>query len=293
MVLVSGGTDPTAGKSVWGSGFLPSIHQGVQCRSGSEPIFYVSDPDGLDRAGRRRSLDALKSLNEIELLRSRDPETRTRVDQYELAYRMQASVPEVMDISREPARILEEYSAKPGQGSFANNCLLARRMVEQGVRYVQLFDWGWDCHGTGPGDDIVNHLPRKCKEIDQPIAALLRDLRRRGLLESTLVVWGGEFGRTSMNEARGGSKSLGRDHHPHCFTVWMAGGGIKPGLSYGATDELGWRVAENPVEVHDLQATILHLMGLDPLKFSFRQMGLDHRLIGPAVGPRVISEIVA
>jgi hypothetical protein len=293
MVLVSGGTDPTAGKSVWGSGFLPSIHQGVQCRSGSEPIFYVSDPDGLDRAGRRRSLDALKSLNEIELLRSRDPETRTRVDQYELAYRMQASVPEVMDISREPARILEEYSAKPGQGSFANNCLLARRMVEQGVRYVQLFDWGWDCHGTGPGDDIVNHLPRKCKEIDQPIAALLRDLRRRGLLESTLVVWGGEFGRTSMNEARGGSKSLGRDHHPHCFTVWMAGGGIKPGLSYGATDELGWRVAENPVEVHDLQATILHLMGLDPLTFSFRQMGLDHRLIGPAVGPRVISEIVA
>ena len=293
MVLVSGGTDPTAGKSVWGSGFLPSIHQGVQCRSGSEPIFYVSDPDGLDRAGRRRSLDALKSLNEIELLRSRDPETRTRVDQYELAYRMQASVPEVMDISREPARILEEYAAKPGQGSFANNCLLARRMVEQGVRYVQLFDWGWDCHGTGPGDDIVNHLPRKCKEIDQPIAALLRDLRRRGLLESTLVVWGGEFGRTSMNEARGGSKSLGRDHHPHCFTVWMAGGGIKPGLSYGATDELGWRVAENPVEVHDLQATILHLMGLDPLTFSFRQMGLDHRLIGPAVGPRVISEIVA
>ena len=167
MVLVSGGTDPTAGKSVWGSGFLPSVHQGVQCRSGAEPIFYVSDPEGLDRAGRRRSLDALKALNEMELERTRDPETRTRVEQYELAFRMQTSVPEVMDISREPARILEEYNAKPGQGSFANNCLLARRMVEQGVRYVQLFDWGWDTHGTGPGDDIVNHLPRKCREVDQ------------------------------------------------------------------------------------------------------------------------------
>ncbi|MCY2937049.1 MAG: DUF1501 domain-containing protein [Planctomycetota bacterium] len=293
MVLVSGGTDPTAGKSVWGSGFLPSVHQGVQCRSGPEPIFYVSDPPGMDRAMRRQGLDALNRLNTMELARGNDPETRTRIEQYELAYRMQASVPEVMDISREPATILREYGATVGQGGFAANCLLARRMVEQGVRYVQLFDWGWDTHGTGPGDDIVNHLPKKCKEVDQPIAALLRDLDRRGMLDSTLVVWGGEFGRTSMNEARGGSKSLGRDHHPHCFTLWMAGGGIKPGLSYGATDELGWRVAENPVDVHDMQATVLHLLGLDPFTFSYPTQGLNARLIGPAEGPRVLKGILA
>ncbi|MFM8930690.1 MAG: DUF1501 domain-containing protein, partial [Gemmataceae bacterium] len=161
------------------------------------------------------------------------------------------------------------------------------------VRYVQLFDWGWDTHGTGPGDDIVTALPRKCKEVDQPIAALIRDLDRRGMLDETLVVCGGEFGRTSMNEARGGSKSLGRDHHPHCFTVWMAGGGIKPGLSFGATDELGWRIAENPVDVHDLQATILHLMGLDPFTFSHPFQGLNARLIGPSDGPRIVREILA
>ena len=293
MVLVSGGTDPTAGKSVWGSGFLPSVYQGVQCRSGPEPIFYVSDPAGMDRALRRKGLDALYRLNQAELARSGDPETKTRIEQYELAFRMQTSVPEVMDVSREPANILREYVVTPGQGGFAANCLLARRMVEQGVRYVQLFDWGWDTHGTGPGDDIVTALPRKCKEVDQPIAALLRDLDRRGMLDETLVVWGGEFGRTSMNEARGGSKSLGRDHHPHCFTVWMAGGGVKPGLAYGSTDELGWRIAENPVDVHDLQATILHLMGLDPFTFSHPYQGLNARLIGPSEGPRIVKEILA
>ncbi len=293
MVLVSGGTDPTAGKSVWGSGFLPSVHQGVQCRSGPEPIFYVSDPAGMDRALRRKGLDALNKLNQVELARSGDPETRTRIEQYELAYRMQASVPQVMDVSRESAGVLREYGVKVGQGGFAANCLLARRMVEQGVRYVQLFDWGWDTHGTGPGDDIVTALPRKCKEVDQPIAALIRDLDRRGMLDSTLVVWGGEFGRTSMNEARGGSKSLGRDHHPHCFTVWMAGGGIKPGLSYGSTDDLGWRIQENPVDVHDLQATILHQLGLDPFTFSYPFQGLNARLIGPSEGPKIIKEILA
>lgn len=293
MVLVSGGTDPTAGKSVWGSGFLPSVYQGVQCRSGPEPIFYVSDPAGMDRALRRKGLDALYRLNQAELARSGDPETKTRIEQYELAFRMQTSVPEVMDVSREPANILREYRVTPGQGGFAANCLLARRMVEQGVRYVQLFDWGWDTHGTGPGDDIVTALPRKCKEVDQPIAALLRDLDRRGMLDETLVVWGGEFGRTSMNEARGGSKSLGRDHHPHCFTVWMAGGGVNPGLAYGSTDELGWRIAENPVDVHDLQATILHLMGLDPFTFSHPYQGLNARLIGPSEGPRIVKEILA
>ena len=214
VVLISGGTDPTGGKALWSTGFLPSVYQGVQCRTVGDPILYVSDPKGMDRADRRRTLDALRQLNEYELAEFGDPETLTRISQYELAFRMQMAVPDVMDIRQEPEPILEEYGAKPGASSFANNCLLARRLVERGVRYVQLFDWGWDCHGTGTGDDIVKHLPEKCQEVDRPIAALLADLKRRGLLDETLVIWGGEFGRTSMNEARGGSKFLGRDHHP-------------------------------------------------------------------------------
>ena len=231
VVLISGGTDPTGGKALWSTGFLPSVYQGVQCRTVGDPILYVSDPKGMDRADRRRTLDALRQLNEYELKEFGDPETLTRISQYELAFRMQMSVPDVMDIRQEPEKILEMYGAQPGAASFANNCLLARRLVERGVRYVQLFDWGWDCHGTGKGDDIVYHLPEKCKEIDRPVAALLKDLKRRGLLDETIVVWGGEFGRTSMNEARGGSTFLGRDHHPHCFTLWVAGGGFKPGIS--------------------------------------------------------------
>lgn len=293
IVLVSGGTDPTAGKSVWGSGPLPSVYQGVQCRTGTEPIFYVQDPAGMDRAMRRKSLDALKELNQFELENIGDPETLTRISQYELAFRMQVAVPEVMDIRREPQEVLDRYGAKAGASSFANNCLLARRMVENGVRYVQLFDWGWDCHGTGEGDDLVKHLPMKCKEVDQPIAALLDDLKSRGMLDETLVVWGGEFGRTPMNEARGGSKFLGRDHHPHCFTIWMAGGGVRPGITYGSTDELGYFVTENKVEVHDLQATILHLAGLDPFAFSYRYQGLNHRLIGPADTPKLVRGLLA
>jgi len=293
VVLVSGGTDPTAGKSVWGSGFLPSVYQGVQCRAGAEPIFFVNNPAGMSSNLRRKSLDSLKELNEIELQKLGDPETITRIEQYELAFRMQTAVPDVMDISREPKKIIEEYGATPGTNSFANNCLLARRMIERGTRYVQLFDWGWDTHGTSAGDDIVNALPRKCKETDRPMTALLLDLERRGMLDETLVVWGGEFGRTSMNEARGGSKFLGRDHHPHCFTTWMAGAGIKRGFNYGSTDELGWNIAENKVGVHDLQATILHLMGLDPETFSHPYQGLNARLIGPADGPKIIDKILA
>jgi hypothetical protein len=293
VVLISGGSDPTGGKSTWGSGFLPSVFQGVQCRTAGEPILYVSDPKGMDRATRRRSLDALKKLNELELQEFGDPETQTRISQYELAYRMQIAVPEVMDISKEPKHVQEAYGAVPGNGSFANNCLLARRLVERGVRYVQLFDWGWDIHGTGTGDDIMNALPRKCKDVDQPIAALIQDLKAQGLLDETLVVWGGEFGRTSMNEARGGSTFLGRDHHPHCYTIWMAGGGIKGGLNYGQTDEFGYFVTENQIGVHDLQATILHQMGLDPFKFSFPYQGLDQRLIGPETGPRILRDLIA
>jgi hypothetical protein len=293
VVLISGGTDPTGGKALWSTGFLPSVYQGVQCRTVGDPILYVSDPKGMDRSDRRRTLDALRQLNDYELAEFGDPETLTRISQYELAFRMQMAVPDVMDIRQEPEPIQEEYGAKPGASSFANNCLLARRLVERGVRYVQLYDWGWDCHGTGAGDDIVKHLPEKCREVDRPIAALLADLKRRGLLDDTLVIWGGEFGRTSMNEARGGSKFLGRDHHPACFSIWMAGGGIKPGITVGATDELGYTITENPVSIHDLQATILHLLGLDAWKLTYAYQGLNQKLIGPEGAAIVRKELLA
>lgn len=293
VVLLSGGTDPSGGKSLWGSGFLPSVYQGVRCRSRGEPILYVSNPEGMSREVRRRSLDTLEKLNRIELEEYGDPETLTRIQQYELAYRMQISVPEVMDISRESKPTLEAYGAEPGQASFANNCLLARRLVEQGVRYVQLFDWGWDTHGVSKNDDIVHKLPKKCQDVDQPIAALITDLKKRGLLEDTLVVWSGEFGRTSMNEARGGSTFLGRDHHPHCFTIWMAGGGIKPGQTVGATDELGYFVTEDLHSIHDLQATILHQLGLDAWKLHYSYQGLDQRLIGPKGDAKLIQKLLA
>jgi hypothetical protein len=292
VVLISGGTDPTGGKALWSTGFLPTVYQGVQCRTVGDPILYVSDPKGMDRADRRRTLDALRQLNEYELREFGDPETLTRISQYELAFRMQMAVPDVMDIRQELESVLQMYGAQPGAASFANNCLLARRLVERGVRYVQLFDWGWDCHGTGKGDDIVYHLPEKCKEIDRPVAALIKDLKRQGLLDETIVVWGGEFGRTSMNEARGGSTFLGRDHHPHCFTLWVAGGGLKGGISLGATDDLGYQISENPVTVHDLQATMLHLLGLDAEKFRFPYQGLQQRLIGVEGDGRVRKELL-
>ncbi len=293
VVLVSGDSDPSAGKSVWGSGFLPSVFQGVQCRTAGEPILYVSDPPGMTRDVRRRSLDALGKLNRLELAEFGDPETLTRISQYELAYRMQISVPDVMDISREPAHVHEAYGTKPGVTAFANNCLLARRLVERGVRYVQLFDWGWDMHGTARDNDLITGLPKKCREIDQPIAALLKDLKASGLLDDTLVIWSGEFGRTSMNEARGGSKLLGRDHHPHCFSMWLAGGGIKGGTALGETDDLGYFVVKDKVTVHDLQATVLHLLGLDAYHLSFPFQGLDQRLIGPTNEAQIIRPILS
>ena len=293
MVMVSGGKLPSGGKQLWGSGFLPGVYQGVQCRSGAEPILFVNNPPGMSRDIRRSSLDALNQLNRLESKAFGDPETATRIGQYELAFRMQTAVPEVMDITQETPETLELYGAQPGAGSFANNCLLARRLVEQGVRFVQLFDWGWDVHGTNPGDDLMTQLPKKCQQVDQPISALLADLERRGLLEETLVIWGGEFGRTAMNEARNGSKLLGRDHHPDCFSIWMAGGGIKPGTRYGETDDFGYTITQDPVGVRDLQATILHLLGKDPHQFSFPFQGLDQRLIGPANDPRVIQGLLA
>jgi hypothetical protein len=293
VVLVSGDSDPSAGKSVWGSGFLPSVFQGVQCRTSGDPILYVSDPPGMTRDVRRRSLDALGKLNRLELAEFGDPETLTRISQYELAYRMQISVPNVMDISREPAHVHEAYGTRPGVTAFANNCLLARRLVERGVRYVQLFDWGWDMHGTGRDNDLITGLPKKCREVDRPIAALLRDLKSSGLLDETIVIWSGEFGRTSMNEARGGSKLLGRDHHPHCFSMWLAGGGIKGGTALGETDDLGYFIVKDKVTVHDLQASVLHLLGLDAHHLTFPFQGLDQRLIGPTNDAKLIRQILA
>lgn len=293
IVMVSGGKLPSSGKSVWGSGYLPSVFQGVQCRSSGDPILYVSNPDGMSRDIRRASLDALNKLNEMEFQTTRDPETKTRIEQYELAFRMQTAVPEVMDISKEPAHVLEAYGAKPGAASFANNCLLARRLVEQGVRFVQLFDWGWDIHGTGKHDDMKSQLVMKCKEADSPISALIKDLKQRGMLDETLIIWGGEFGRTPMIEARNGTHDyLGRDHHPDCFSMWMAGGGARGGTTYGKSDELGFKVGESAVEIKDLQATMLHAIGLDPFRLSFPFQGLNTRFIGPANTPGIINELL-
>jgi Protein of unknown function (DUF1501) len=292
VVLISSGTQPSGGQGCWGSGFVPSVYQGVQCRSKGDPVLYVSDPAGMNREGRRQTLDALKDLNQLQASELGHPETATRIAQYELAYRMQTSVPEVMDISREPAAVLEAYGAQPGEASFANNCLLARRLVEQGVRFVQLFDWGWDFHGTGPGEDIRDGLTKKMSRTDKPVAALLEDLKQRGLLDDTIVVWGGEFGRTPFREGRtSGGAVLGRDHYPDCFSLMLAGGGFKRGFSYGATDDLGFGVSENPVHVHDLQATILHQLGFDHEKLTYRFQGRDFRLTD--VHGTVVKELLA
>jgi hypothetical protein len=279
VVLISSGVQPNGGKSSFGSGFLPSVYQGVQCRSQGEPVLYVSDPPGIDRQLRRKSLDTLGELNALQAEQFGHPETMTRISQYELAYRMQTSVPEVMDITKESAETLEAYGAKPGASSLANNCLLARRLVESGVRYVQLFDWGWDFHGTGPSEDIRDGLTKKCETMDKPVAALIGDLKQRGLLDETLIIWGGEFGRTPFREGRtANGAQLGRDHYPDCFSMWMAGGGVKGGTEYGQTDELGFSVIENPVHVHDLQATWMYLMGFDHTKLTYRFQGRDYRL---------------
>ncbi|MCC6417538.1 MAG: DUF1501 domain-containing protein [Gemmataceae bacterium] len=279
VVLVSGGVNPTAGNALWSSGFLPSVYQGVQCRSEGDPVLYVSNPRGMDRSVRRLSLDALRDLNEMQAEELGSPETRTRIAQYELAYRMQASVPEVMDISREPRQMLDLYGAQPGQSSFANNCLLARRLLEQGVRFVQLHDWGWDFHGTNPREDIGQGLRTRCRQPDRAVAALVRDLKGRGMLDDTLVIWGGEFGRSPFREGRTArSANLGRDHHPFSYTLCLAGGGIRAGITYGASDELGFDVAENRVHIHDLQATILHLLGFDHTRLTWRFQGRDFRL---------------
>jgi hypothetical protein len=279
VVLISSGVQPNGGKSSFGSGFLPSVYQGVQCRSQGDPVLYASDPSGMSRDLRRRTLDTLQDLNGYQVDELGHPETQTRIAQYELAFRMQTSVPDVMDISKESQETLDAYGAKAGAASLANNCLLARRLVESGVRYVQLFDWGWDFHGTGPAEDIRDGLTKKCETMDRPVAALIKDLKQRGLLDETLIIWGGEFGRTPFREGRTAKGSvLGRDHYPDCFTMFMAGGGTKGGFDYGSTDELGFSIAENPVHIHDLQATWMHLLGFDHTKLTYRFQGRDYRL---------------
>jgi len=279
VVLISSGSQPNGGTSSFGSGFLPSVYQGVQCRSKGDPVLYVSDPPGMNRALRRKTLDALKDLNELQARELGNPETVTRIAQYELAYRMQTSVPDVMDISKEPQHVLEAYGAKPGEASLANNCLLARRLVEEGVRFVHLFDWGWDFHGTRPQEDIRDGLTTKAATFDRPAAALIEDLEERGLLEDTLVLCTGEFGRTPFQEGRtAASGILGRDHYPDCYSIWMAGGGVKAGHVHGASDDLGFKIASDMVHIHDLQATILHLLGFDHTKLTYRFQGRDFRL---------------
>ncbi len=270
VVMNSGKKGPSGGNSNWGSGFLPTVYQGVPFRGSGEPVLYLSNPRGVTPEVQRDSLDSIRRLNEMHLGAVGDPEIATRINSFELAYRMQTSAPELMNIADEPQHVLEMYGAEPGKPSFANNCLLARRLIERGVRFVQLFHESWDQHGNLKAD-----LKKNCEDCDRPSAALVRDLKQRGLLDETLVIWGGEFGRTPMVQGGGDD---GRDHHPNAFTMWLAGGGIKPGLTLGESDEFGFNATTDRVHVHDLNATILHLLGLEHTKLTFRFQGRDFRL---------------
>jgi hypothetical protein len=273
VVLQSGPRGPRGGSALWSSGFLPTNHQGVPFRGQGDPILNLKNPPGFDRHSQRAFTDAVNGLNSLRHEVVGDPEIQTRIAAYEMAYRMQISAPELMDIGSESQRTLDMYGAEPGKPSFANNALLARRLVERGVRFVQLYHSSWDQHGAE--QSLEEELPLRCKQVDQASAALVLDLKQRGLLDETIVIWGGEFGRTPMGQT---NKPTGRDHHVDCFTMWLAGGGIRPGISYGQTDEFGFSVAENPVHVHDLQATILHLLGIDHESLTFRFQGRDFRL---------------
>jgi hypothetical protein len=272
---------------LWGAGFLPTSHQGVKLRSSGEPVLFLNNPQGTSRLQRRRLLDDLAKMNQLQLDRVQDPEISTRIAQYEMAYRMQASVPELTDISDEPQHILDMYGPEvTRKGSYAYNCLLARRMAERGVRFVQLFHIGWDQH-----DFLVKHLTNQCRDTDQASAALVADLKQRGLLEDTLVVWGGEFGRTVYTQGKLDDPASGRDHHPRCFTIWMTGGGVRGGMSYGETDDFCYNIVRDPVHVHDLHATLLHLLGVDHKKQTFRFQGRDFRLTD--VHGHVVTGILA
>ncbi len=288
VVLLSGALGG-AGTSLWASGFLPSVYQGIQFRSQGDPVLFLSNPKGQDAADRRQVLDAINDLNRSQLEAVGDPEIATRIEQYEMAFRMQTSVPDLMDLSKESPRTLSLYGAAPGRASFANNCLLARRLVERGVRIIELYDSDWDHHG-----DLATRLPAKCRDVDRGMAGLILDLKQRGLLDSTLIVWGSEFGRTPLRQGisgDGASTKPGRDHHKDAYTMWLAGGGVKAGISYGKTDDLGFNVAEEPVHVHDLNATVLHLLGLDHEKLTYKYQGREFRLTD--VHGRVVREVLA
>jgi hypothetical protein len=283
VVFSSGKKGPSGGSACWGSGFLPTVHQGVLFRSGGDPVLYLSNPPGVDTELQRDSLDTIGRLNRMRLEAVGDPEIATRISSYEMAFRMQTSAPELMDFSNEPQHVLEMYGAEPGRASFANNCLLARRLVERGVRFVQLFHEAWDQHGN-----LVKDIKQNCLDTDRACAALVQDLKQRGLLDTTLVIWGGEFGRTPMVQGGGDD---GRDHHPNAFTMWLAGGGTRPGLVLGETDELGFNVVRDRVHVHDLHATILHLLGFDHTRLTYRFQGRDFRLTD--VHGSVVRELLA
>jgi hypothetical protein len=269
VVFSTGTKGPSGGSSCWGSGFLPTVYQGVEFRSVGDPVLYLSSPRGVDSGLQRASIDSIRRLNQLHLNAVGDPEIATRINSFEMAFRMQSSAPDLMDISREPRHILEMYGAEPGKPSFANSCLLARRMVERGVRFVQLYHEAWDQHGN-----LTKDIKKNCQDTDRATTALIKDLKQRGMLKDTLVIWGGEFGRTPM--VQGGDD--GRDHHPNAFTMWLAGGGAKPGITIGESDDLGFNVIRDRVHVHDLHATILHLLGFDHTRLTYRFQGRDFRL---------------
>ena len=271
VVLTSGQKRQPLLDSYWTNGFLPSKHQGVRFRGKGDPVLFLSNPDGISANNRRAQIDLIRWMNEKRFDHFRDPETIGRINQYETAFRMQTAVPELLNFSDETTETLELYGASAGKASFANNCLLARRLAERGVRFIQLYDMGWDSH-----DSLITEHQRQCKAVDQAAAALIVDLRQRGMLEDTLVIWGGEFGRTPV--AQGSGAKWGRDHHPHGFTMWMAGGGIRGGMTYGATDEFGFHAVEKPASVHDFHATALHCLGIDHTKLTYRHQGRDFRL---------------
>ncbi|MEO5999690.1 MAG: DUF1501 domain-containing protein [Chitinophagaceae bacterium] len=288
-VLLSRGKGNGQGvySKLWSNGFLDSVHQGVQFSSGENPILYLQDPDGLDKLARRTMLDKVAALNQSSYETFGDPEIATKIQQYEMAYRMQTSVPEILDVSKEPDDIVKLYGSEClVPGTYAANCLLARKLSENGVRFVQLYHQGWDQHGNLP-----NEMRGQAKDVDQPSAALITDLKQRGLLDETLVIWGGEFGRTNYCQGKMTVDNYGRDHHPRCFSIWMAGGGIKPGMVYGETDEFGYNIAKNPVHVHDFQATALYLLGLDHERLTFRSQGRRYRLTD--VTGSVVKNIIA
>ncbi len=287
MVSQGGGNAQALADRAWGSGFLPTKHQGVKFRAGADPVLYISNPEGYSEEARRRFLDDLNRLNELKVKEYQDPEINTRIAQYEMAFRMQRSVPELTDISKEPESIFEMYgpdSRKPG--TYAANCILARRLAERGVRFIQLFHRGWDQHSNLPRE-----IAGQCRQTDQPSAALIQDLRQRGMLKDTLVVWGGEFGRSVYSQGTLTEDNYGRDHHPRCFALWLAGGGIKGGLTYGETDNFSYNIVSDPVDVHDLHATILHCLGVDHLKLTFKFQGRHHRLTD--VRGNVVRKILA